>query len=279
MFIRLGFAIAALSRPDVLLMDEVLAVGDLNFQKKCYELIGDLKQNGTTVILVSHAPGAIWSVCDIGMFIDQGSCKLIGKVEDVIRAYDDQNSKNAIKSQRQLIKAGDSNTLVAKPKKITQMETNIINEAVCTSFELIDLENKNPISEIPFGEGFAIEMHVRINQLIKDFIIRVVVDAVQYKNILTIDNYEQNFYIKAIEKGEYLFTLDVPKQNFRPGAYTFNMAIGKKDLGVHLFLWPKCAHCLVLNPKDTFFYSEPLAVMHLDAKFSYNLIGIQNDVK
>ena len=81
MFIRLGFAIAALSRPDVLLMDEVLAVGDLNFQKKCYELIADLKENGTSVILVSHAPGAIWSVCDKGMFIDQGSCKLEEKLK------------------------------------------------------------------------------------------------------------------------------------------------------------------------------------------------------
>ena len=122
-------------------------------------------------------------------------------------------------------------------------------------------------------------MHVRISQLIENFIIRVVVDAAHYKNILTIDNHEQNSHIKAIEKGEYLFTLEVPSQNFRPGAYTFNMSIGKKDLGVHLFLWLKCAQCLVLNPKNNFFYSDPLAVMHFDAEFSYNLIGIENDIR
>jgi lipopolysaccharide transport system ATP-binding protein len=59
MYVRLGFAIAALSRPDVLLMDEVLAVGDLNFQKKCYDHILQLKRQGTAIILVSHSPGFV----------------------------------------------------------------------------------------------------------------------------------------------------------------------------------------------------------------------------
>ena len=68
MTIRLGFAVSVFSNPDVLLMDEILAVGDINFQKKCFNYILNLKKSGTSVILVSHSQGAIWSVCDRGIF-------------------------------------------------------------------------------------------------------------------------------------------------------------------------------------------------------------------
>jgi lipopolysaccharide transport system ATP-binding protein len=105
MYVRLGFAIAALSRPDVLLMDEVLAVGDLNFQKKCFDYILKLKRNGTAIILVSHSPGAIWSVCDRGVFMNRGGIEVDGPVEDAIRAYDDQNSRNAALSSTQFAEA------------------------------------------------------------------------------------------------------------------------------------------------------------------------------
>ena len=97
-------------------------------------------------------------------------------------------------------------------------------------------------------------------------------DAVHYRNILTLDNYEQGWPIDRIEPGEYKFKIHVPNQNFRPGAYTFNMAIVSKHVGVHLFLWMKCARMVVLTSKDYFFYSDPYAVMHFDAEYSYKTV-------
>ena len=77
-------------------MDEILAVGDMNFQKKCFDRILELKTKGTSIILVSHNVGSIWAVCDRAIFIDKGVIRIDGAVEDVIRAYDDQNARNAV---------------------------------------------------------------------------------------------------------------------------------------------------------------------------------------
>ena len=107
---------------------------------------------------------------------------------------------------------------------------------------------------------------------IEDFILRVVVDAVHYRNILTLDNYEQGWPIQKIEPGDYRFKIHVAEQNFRPGAYTFNVAVVKKHAGVHLFLWMKCARLVVLSPQNIFLYSDPNAVMHLDVKFSHEAL-------
>ena len=83
-------------------MDEILAVGDINFQKKCFNYILKLKKSGTSVILVSHSQGAIWSVCDRGIFLNNGEILLDGSVEDLVRAYDDQNAIEAGKSSVKL---------------------------------------------------------------------------------------------------------------------------------------------------------------------------------
>jgi lipopolysaccharide transport system ATP-binding protein len=92
MQVRLGFAIAAMSEPDVLLVDEVLAVGDMNFQKKCYEYLHRLKRQGTSIVLVSHSVGAVWALCDRGMFLHKGRCQVLGSAEQAIEAYKEHNS-------------------------------------------------------------------------------------------------------------------------------------------------------------------------------------------
>src|SRR6266403_244360 len=72
MFVRLGFAIAAHLDPDILLLDEVLAVGDAAFQAKCIHRIAQLKNEGTTIVLVSHNLGAVESLCSRTMLIKEG---------------------------------------------------------------------------------------------------------------------------------------------------------------------------------------------------------------
>ena len=73
MYVRLGFAVAVHSDPEVLLVDEVLAVGDLGFQMKCYERMEELKSRGTTVVVVSHNLGAMQRMCDRILVVHRGS--------------------------------------------------------------------------------------------------------------------------------------------------------------------------------------------------------------
>lgn len=87
MFLRLAFSVAAHLEPDVLLVDEVLAVGDAEFQKKCLGKMGDVAGEGRTVLFVSHDMGAVQRLCNTGIWLDQGHIRQIGPVKDIVQAY------------------------------------------------------------------------------------------------------------------------------------------------------------------------------------------------
>ena len=87
MYMRLGLAVAVHVEPEILLVDEVLAVGDLAFQDKCLAKIKELQDKGTTVIFVTHAPKQIKDLCDVGVWLDQGRIQMQGPAIDVADAY------------------------------------------------------------------------------------------------------------------------------------------------------------------------------------------------
>jgi ABC-type polysaccharide/polyol phosphate transport system ATPase subunit len=87
MYARLGFAVAVHLDPDVLLVDEVLAVGDEYFQHKCFGKIADLRREGRTILLVSHDLGSVQRLCERAIWLDQGGVSASGSVRDVIAAY------------------------------------------------------------------------------------------------------------------------------------------------------------------------------------------------
>ncbi|HKM83050.1 MAG TPA: ABC transporter ATP-binding protein [Candidatus Acidoferrum sp.] len=88
MFVRLAFAVAAHLEPEILLVDEVLAVGDINFQKKCLGKMGDVARAGRTVVLVSHQLNQIRRLCQRVVWIDAGSVRQDGPTHEVVSAYE-----------------------------------------------------------------------------------------------------------------------------------------------------------------------------------------------
>lgn len=87
MQVRLAFAMAVRAKADVLLIDEVLAVGDADFQRKCFEYFKDLKRNKSTVVFVSHDMGAVREFCDRAALIDNSKLCAIGSTKDVTAEY------------------------------------------------------------------------------------------------------------------------------------------------------------------------------------------------
>lgn len=87
MYVRLGFSIAAHLEPDVLLVDEVLAVGDAEFQARCVQRVQDLKRRGTTILVVSHDLGAVEQLADRAILFDAGRIAAQGPVSAVVAAY------------------------------------------------------------------------------------------------------------------------------------------------------------------------------------------------
>jgi lipopolysaccharide transport system ATP-binding protein len=87
MHVRLAFAVASHIEPEVLLIDEVLAVGDLAFQKKCMDRMITFKKNGCTGLIVSHGPQAVLSLCDDCIWLDHGRIVAYGPAQEVVMQY------------------------------------------------------------------------------------------------------------------------------------------------------------------------------------------------
>jgi len=87
MYVRLGFAISINVDPDILVVDEVLAVGDAEFQQRCFERFRALKANGKTVILVSHSTQTVLDMCDQAAWINKGELMQVGSAKSTVKAY------------------------------------------------------------------------------------------------------------------------------------------------------------------------------------------------
>lgn len=87
MVARLGFSIATLVKPEILIVDEILAVGDFLFQQKCEQRIQEMMSGGTTVLIVSHSIEQIERLCNRVMWLEKGHVKMVGETEEVCRAY------------------------------------------------------------------------------------------------------------------------------------------------------------------------------------------------
>jgi lipopolysaccharide transport system ATP-binding protein len=96
---RLGFACAIHTEPEILLIDEVLAVGDVRFRAKCYRRLSKLRKNGTSFVLVSHSANSILSLCETSIYLSKGQVVIAGDTSLVIRNYESDLFSNGIKKE------------------------------------------------------------------------------------------------------------------------------------------------------------------------------------
>jgi lipopolysaccharide transport system ATP-binding protein len=92
MIVRLAFSVAVFTDPEILVVDEVLAVGDQAFQTKCLDRIHELRRSGKTLVCVSHATGLVQQFCDRAIWLDHGQLMMTGPVAEVIDAYSDRRT-------------------------------------------------------------------------------------------------------------------------------------------------------------------------------------------
>jgi ABC-type polysaccharide/polyol phosphate transport system ATPase subunit len=104
MYMRLGFSVAMHVQPDVLLLDEVLAVGDEAFQQKCYGKIAEFKEGGGTIVFVSHDAGAVERLCDRAVLLEHGRSVEEGSAGDVVRAY----HRRLVRASQRAVEGGDT---------------------------------------------------------------------------------------------------------------------------------------------------------------------------
>jgi ABC-type polysaccharide/polyol phosphate transport system ATPase subunit len=94
MVMRLAFSVAIHTQPDIMLLDEVLAVGDSNFQAKCREALIDFQRAGKSLLFVSHSPGQVLAMCERALWIDHGELVMSGDCAAVVGAYSESGTVN-----------------------------------------------------------------------------------------------------------------------------------------------------------------------------------------
>src|SRR5438132_4840659 len=145
MYVRLGFAVAVHVDPAILLVDEVLAVGDIAFQRKCLDKVEAFQQEGRTIVFVTHAPDLVLRVCDEAIMLEHGRLKARGKPEDVVREF------RLVMARKDLAYGWDQGT----------------KEIEIVSAELFGADGSTPVAFAP-GDELVIQIDLQANVPVED---------------------------------------------------------------------------------------------------------------
>jgi lipopolysaccharide transport system ATP-binding protein len=157
MFMRLGFSVAIHLQPDILLVDEVLAVGDRAYQARCLDRIREMRQQGVTIVFVSHNLGQVQEMCNRAVWLENGHVEAEGTPEQVIHEYASQLTRS---STQALQKAQSSDSTGTQPG------ASSANKAQIVQVQLLDREGHEQRS-FRTGETFTVRIHFVAHQRIE----------------------------------------------------------------------------------------------------------------
>ncbi|MFA5658872.1 MAG: ABC transporter ATP-binding protein, partial [Oscillospiraceae bacterium] len=164
MYMRLAFSVAIHVSPDILLIDEILAVGDASFQKKCYERILDFKGRGITIVIVSHDLSTVERICDRIIWLDGGKIIKDGSPKEVVNDYYDKlfsGEKKSAAMQKAPPENNNKSRWGSLAVEFTEAEILDLNGKPCFAFDtedgaIIRLQFKNNSNETNFVFGIGI---------------------------------------------------------------------------------------------------------------------------
>ena len=196
MQLRLAFAVASHLEPEILVVDEVLAVGDMEFQKKCLGKMDEVSSSGRTVIFVSHNMGVMQQLCQRIALLNKGELLSLGKSEDIIRQYLSLNSANQVVE-----------------RKKTESARQFIS-----SFQL-QYENGEIGVSFSNNEKIGVRVNCRINQNVSGALLGMALSDMLNRRV---------FYIEKpldYKPGDYGFNVSIPAFFLTPGSYRIQFAI------------------------------------------------------
>jgi len=220
MQMRLAFSVATAQRPDILIVDEALSVGDSYFQHKSFERIREYSQQGTTLLMVSHDKGAVQGICDRAILLSAGRLAMEGDPEAVMDYYNAMLAERGKQTVRQEV---DQDGRIKT--------TSGTGEATFESAEL--LNTRNEVVEV-IGVGQAVRIRVRVNvhidltELVLGYMIK---DRLGQPIFGTNSHHlrQPSEYVRQGEHLEYVFDFDA---NLGVGSYSVALALHTADTHV-----------------------------------------------
>jgi lipopolysaccharide transport system ATP-binding protein len=211
MYVRLAFSVAAHMEPDILVVDEVLAVGDTEFQKKCLGKMEEVtRKQGRTILFVSHNLEAVERLCTKTMLLKKGEVVKFGETSEVINYY--------INVDRTF------NSVIEYPPK-PQLDGQI------TRVRILDQSGK-PASQIPVGETFSIEVDLDIRTRIEKKLLFLYF-SYQGELLLWSTEGDRSGEYRNYEPGKYTTRIEVPAQLFQIGLLSLNIGLKHLSDGRH----------------------------------------------
>jgi lipopolysaccharide transport system ATP-binding protein len=206
MQMRLAFAVAAHLEPEILIIDEVLAVGDLSFQNKCLGKMQDVASEGRTVLFVSHNMGAVANLCTSALWLGEGKVVMRGAVQDIIAAYM-QSVSGPLQSDPSRWKhhsAGDGRIIDAR-----MLDTN-----------------GEPRTTFGMGQTLAVEFDVEFSRSFPALIMSVHINRAD-TGLAVLDMYstDSGVAFENLDVGKQRFTVELPNCLLYPGSYKVSLFV------------------------------------------------------
>ena len=213
MHMRLAFAVAAHLEPEILLVDEVLAVGDAAFQKKCLGRMGDVAKEGRTVLFISHNMNAVQQLCRTGILLVQGSLEVMGPMVEAVNAYVSKLLEGGITA-----KTGVGNELVRRGDgRVRFTDIQILNES------------NEIVQRFEFGQRARFRCRVQVYHSVPALYFSLLIYHPNGFNFVT--NIVKRIIDSSLKEGKIVeFIVEVDTSQLRPGVYPLYFWIG---LGRH----------------------------------------------
>ncbi len=204
MFVRLGFAVAVHVDPGILLIDEVLAVGDEAFQRKCLDRVSELQRQGRTIVFVTHAMQLIHQICDQAVLLDGGRVRMSGDVDQVIKDF------------RAVMMRGQGLELEGATKEVE-----------IAGVELLDAKGR-PSAMVAPGESLSVQVELRANRPVDDPVVVVGVHNARDEWVYTTDTDRLHVDLGRVD-GKVRVTFELRAIPLMEGQYF--ATVGVRDRG------------------------------------------------
>lgn len=203
MYVRLAFAVAAHLEPEILVVDEVLAVGDSEFQKKCLGKMNDVAQEGRTILFVSHNMASISNLCTKGVVLHQGRIVMAGDIDEAIARY---------------LSMGEAGQTIYKVAP-TSITSPIITRAC-----VVDASGK-AIAAVPMGQPFGVQVEFKSSYPLTDPFMGVRINTASGQSIIVVSNTLQHKGKLATTVKEGVFRVFFPRPNLNQGIYYVSLTL------------------------------------------------------
>jgi ABC-type polysaccharide/polyol phosphate transport system ATPase subunit len=212
MQVRLAFSIAIQAHNDILLIDEVLAVGDSAFQRKCFNVFKDIKKQGKTVVFVTHDMGAVQEFCDRAMLISDGVVAAIGKSGKVARAYNELNLAAIEES--------------SPDKELSKRKSGERPIEITKTYTILDDSKKRIFKP---GERCQIVMECLANEKIENPIFGITIKDLTGRPLIVTNTKVKKINTGAVTSGEKLKVVFDMENVLSDGTYSISPAVADDD--------------------------------------------------